>query len=168
MRGGARLPVCFALAACLALLLAACAYTGPGDTYNRITSTDPTRPYIGMSKAEVLACAGEPYSRYGGVEGSETLTYRYTGAGPVPGAPKNEKKKKKSPFSGMEKKDEKDWTCTASFVFEGTRLARISFAHKDARSPYAWQSESDPEKAEAMRREGAPTCQFSLPRCRKS
>ena len=44
-------------------------------------------------------------------------------------------------------------------------IARVAFAHKDARSPYAWQSEKNPEKAEKLRNEEVPTCNFSLPRC---
>ena len=39
----------------------------------------------------------------------------------------------------------------------------MSFAHKDVRSPYDWQSEKDPKKQEEMRKEDVPTCTFSLP-----
>jgi hypothetical protein len=35
------------------------------------------------------------------------------------------------------------------------------------RSPYDWQSEKDPKKQEAMRKEKVPTCTFSLPNCRR-
>ena len=77
-------------------------------------------------------------------------------------APKSDDKKK--PFGG-EKKESKDWTCSASLVFEADRLARVSFAHREVRSPYAWQSEKDPKKKEQLRREPVPTCTFSLPRC---
>jgi hypothetical protein len=80
---------------------------------------DPAAPYLGMTKAQILACAGEPHSR----------------------------------------------TCSASLVFENDKLVRVTFAHKDVRSPYQWQSEKDPKKAEKMRKEGVPTCAFSLPRC---
>ncbi len=132
-------------------------------------SGDPAKPYLGMSKEAIIACAGEPHAKYRSGAEAETLTYHYSGAGPVPGAP-GEKKKDKPSFSfGGDKKDkkkgDKDWTCTASLVFENGRLARVSFAHKDVRSPYEWQSEKDPKKQEAMRKAEIPTCTFSLPRC---
>jgi len=150
-------------AAGLALVLAACGGTSPQSTLQSIAYGDPAKTYLGMTRAEIIACAGQPHSRYGSGEGSETFTYRYTGAGPVPGAaPKSDDKKK--PFGG-EKKESKDWTCSASLVFETDRLARVSFAHREVRSPYAWQSEKDPEKKEQLRREPVPTCTFSLPRC---
>jgi hypothetical protein len=132
-------------------------------------SGDPAKPYLGMSKEAIIACAGEPHAKYRSGAEAETLTYHYSGAGPVPGAP-GEKKKDKPSFSfGGDKKDKKkgdqDWTCTASLVFENGRLARVSFAHKDVRSPYDWQKEKDPKKREAMRKAEVPICSFSLPRC---
>jgi hypothetical protein len=173
-------------------------------------AADPARPYLGMSKEAILACAGEPYAKYKSGADAETLTYHYSGAGPVP-APPGEKKKKKegglaSFFPGgdkadkTEQKDKKDkagdasaandtgstseasqkrakgagkkgkkkdggWTCTASLTFESGRLARVSFAHKDVRSPYEWQSEKNTKKQEAMRNAPLPTCTFSLPNC---
>ncbi|WP_158007672.1 hypothetical protein [Methyloceanibacter marginalis] len=42
---------------------------------------------------------------------------------------------------------------------------RVSYAHMEVRSPYDWQSEDDPKKAEEMRRSEVPSCVFSLPRC---
>ena len=172
-------------------------------------AADPAKPYLGMTKEAILACAGEPYAKYrSGVE-AETLTYHYSGAGPVPAAP-GEKKKKDSGlanfFPGGDKKDKKEkkadqtgdageagaksktadagepgakkgkknkkkdsgWTCTASLVFENGLLARVSFAHKDVRSPYDWQKEKDPKKREAMRDAGVPTCSFSLPNCTRA
>jgi hypothetical protein len=33
-------------------------------------------------------------------------------------------------------------------LFENDKLVRVTFAHKDVRSPYQWQSEKDLEKAE--------------------
>ena len=63
------------------------------------------------------------------------------------------------------KKGGKDWTCTASLVFESGRLVRVSFAHKDVRSPYDWQGEKNPKKREALRTQPVPTCSFSLPNC---
>jgi hypothetical protein len=127
---------------------------------------DAAGPYLGMSKEEIVACAGEPYASYKSGVQAETLTYHYSGAGPVP-APPGEKKKKEKPsmFSDNKKKKDKNWTCTASLVFENGRLARVSYAHKDVRSPYAWQSEKDPKKQEAMRNAPLPTCSFSLPNC---
>jgi hypothetical protein len=181
-------------------------------------AADPARPYLGMSKEAIIACAGEPYAKYKSGAEAETLTYHYSGAGPVP-APPGEKKKKEGGLAGFfpggkDKKDEQDeqaeagaasedagqadnktgkkkdetaeagdasekvnkrgkkgkkkdggWTCTASLVFESGRLAQVSFAHKDVRSPYDWQKEKNPQKQEAMRNKPLPTCTFSLPNC---
>lgn len=135
---------------------------------------DPAAPYLGMSQAEIVACAGEPHARYRSGAEAETLTYRYSGAGPVPAqAGKSEKKDKKEKKKSVadifgdkkDKKKDKDWTCTASLKFEQGRLVSVAFAHKDVRSPYEWQSEKDPKKQEAMRKEEVPTCTFSLPNC---
>ena len=172
-------------------------------------AADPAKPYLGMTKEAILACAGEPYAKYRSGAEAETLTYHYSGAGPVPAAP-GEKKKKDSGlanfFPGGDKKDKKEkkadqtgdagetgaksetadasepgakrgkknkkkdsgWTCTASLVFESGLLARVSFAHKDVRSPYDWQKEKDPKKQEAMRNAPLPTCTFSLPNCTRA
>ena len=178
-------------------------------------AADPARPYLGMSKEAIIACAGEPYAKYKSGAEAETLTYHYSGAGPVP-APPGEKKKKQGGLANFfpNGKDEKDeqaeagaasedasasdnktgkkkdetaeagdasekinkrgkkgkkkdggWTCTASLVFESGRLAQVSFAHKDVRSPYDWQKEKNPQKQEAMRNKPLPTCTFSLPNC---
>jgi len=132
---------------------------------------DPAAPYLGMTEAQIIACAGEPHSRFKSGAGKETLTYHYSGAGPAPAEkPKAEEKKSvgkesKSIFSKLKRKEDKNWTCSASLVFETDKLVRVTFAHKDVRSPYQWQHEKDPEKAEKMRKEGVPTCTFSLPRC---
>jgi hypothetical protein len=134
------------IAGCAALA-GACANTGPGDTIAQITAVDYGKPYLGMSKAEVLNCAGQPRSRIPAGKTTETLVYHYNGAGPVPGT------------------KAKKFTCTASLTFEKGTLVRVSYAHMNVRSPYEWQSEEDPEKAEQMRKEGVPTCPFSLPRC---
>ena len=163
-----RLIAVLVMAASLALALSSCA--NPQATLQSIAYGDPAKPYLGMSRSEIISCAGQPHSRYGSGEGSETLTYRYSGAGPVPGAaPKSDDKKKKKPFGGggSSTSSSSDWTCTASLVFEDDRLVRVSFSHKEGRSPYAWQSEKDPEKKEKMRREPVPTCTFSLPRCHR-
>ena len=130
---------------------------------------DPAGPYLGMTQDEIIACAGEPHSRYPSGAQAETFVYRYSGNGPVPSEPdKSAEKKKGKPSlfsSDKKKKEDKNWTCTASLVFENGRLARVTFAHKDVRSPYAWQSEDNPKKAEKLRNEEVPTCDFSLPRC---
>jgi hypothetical protein len=157
-------PLAVLLATCTGLcgsaLLIAAAYAG-----------DPARPYLGMTREEIVACAGEPYGALKKGADVETLTYHYTGEGPVPAPPGEKKKKDKPGFFGdkgdKDKKKDRGWTCTASLTFEGGRLVRVSFAHKDARSPYAWQSEKNPKKAEAMRKEGSPTCSFSLPNCHR-
>jgi hypothetical protein len=162
--------------ACLRLLLGACAGLGAG-LVTPVDARDPAAPYLGMTEAEIMACAGKPHARYRSGPEAETLTYRYSGAGPVAAEPKKsdqekkEKKKKKSIADifgdKTDKPKNKDWTCTASLVFEQGRLVRVNFAHKDVRSPYAWQSEKDPKKQEAMRKEEIPTCTFSLPNCHR-
>ena len=48
-----------------------------------------------MSVTDILACAGEPHSRFESGPNRETLTFRYTGAGPVP-AEKSKADDKKS------------------------------------------------------------------------
>jgi len=181
-------------------------------------AADPAKPYLGMSKEQIIACAGEPYAKYKSGVDAETLTYRYSGAGPVPAPPGAKKKKEgglasffpggdkantkekkggqsetsdagaasdaaaesdapaktetaaKGGKGGRGKKGKKDsgWTCTASLVFENGLLARVSFAHKDVRSPYDWQKEKDSKKQEAMRNAPVPTCSFSLPNCTRA
>ena len=137
---------------------------------------DPAAPYLGMSQADIIACAGEPHSRFESGPAKETLTFRYSGAGPVPAEKsrsddkksdekKSDKNKLSSIFGKNKKKEDKDWTCSASLVFENGKLVRVNFSHKDVRSPYDWQAEKDEKKAEQMRQEGVPTCEFSLPRC---
>lgn len=159
------------LAACFAALVSGCAGgSGPEDAYNQLTRVDYSKPYIGMSKAEVLSCAGQPRSRIPAGPDTETLVYHYSGAGPVPSAAPakaddKKKKKKAGPFSSGSSQPKGDFTCTASLTFEQDTLVRVSYAHMDTRSPYAWQKEKDPKKAEQMRNEGVPTCTFSLPRC---
>jgi hypothetical protein len=159
-----------ALAGALSLLLAACANTGPGDAIERITAVDYGQPYLGMSKTEVLSCAGTPRSRIPAGKTTETLVYHYSGAGPVPSgaAESGDKKKASSPFGGGEKKSKGPKpTCTASLTFEKDVLVRVSYAHMNVRSPYEWQGEDNEAAAERMRKEGVPTCVFSLPRCRR-
>ena len=63
-------------------------------------AADPAKPYLGMSREEIVACAGEPYAKYKSGAEAETLTYHYSGAGPVPGPP-GEKKKKQGGLAGF-------------------------------------------------------------------
>jgi hypothetical protein len=92
--------------------VASCAGVNPVDTIKDLTASDPAASYLGMGQAEVIACAGQPYSRFRSGNNAETLTYRYSGAGPQPGA------------------DTKTWTCAASLFFDEGRLARVTFANK--------------------------------------
>jgi len=158
-----------------AALLGSCATAvqGPADMVHRLTTSDPTKAYLGMTKEELIACAGQPHSRYAGAPGSETLSYHYSGAGPVPSPDKDkgdkgnkDDKKQTGVFGGAGgKKDKVNFDCVASFVFDGDSAVRITFAHKNVDSPYAWQKIKDPVKAEQKREEGVPTCTFSLPNC---
>jgi len=118
-----------------AAVLAGC--THPLDSYERLTAPDLTKPYLGRTKAEIVTCAGQPHSRYSTPKG-ETLIYRYSGAGPVPG------------------KAVKDWTCSATMVFNNDRLTEVSYAHKEVESPYTENGKKKPN---------LPSCTFSLPRC---
>ncbi len=169
-----RLDLSLGVSLAASLILAACA--NPTATFKHLAYGDPASGYFGMTKAEIIACAGQPHSRYDAAGGSEILTYHYNGAGPVPGEDKksdkgdkdDKKDKPKGLFGGTGAGGNKgDWTCTASLVFEDDRLTRVNFAHKDVDSPYAWQKEKDPEKQEEMRKAGVPTCTFSLPNCRR-
>jgi hypothetical protein len=54
-----------------ALLAAACA--NPSATLKEIAYGDPTKPYLGMTKEEILACAGQPHAEFPSGAG-ETLT----------------------------------------------------------------------------------------------
>ena len=151
-----------------ALLVASCGGNSPAAMVQSISVGDPAAPYVGMSTEQIISCAGTPHSRYGTGTASETLTYRYSGAGPVPRPAAEGETKKKSMFGGSKKKEDKDWSCSASLAFENGRLQRVHFAHKEVRSPYDWQGEKDAKKAEALRKAPVPTCAFSLPNCRRS
>ena len=146
----------------LAVLIAGLCASGcqsPRSTLER-TFFDPTKPYIGMTKEQVVACAGKPSGSYGTTSG-ETLTYHYSGAGPVPTAAPAKSDEEKGPLG--KPKSDKSWKCSASLAFEGGKLARVSFAPRDVVSPYA--DEEGPQD----RREGSVTppepCTFSLPNC---
>ncbi|MGK2922254.1 MAG: hypothetical protein ACSLE4_05630 [Methyloceanibacter sp.] len=149
-RAGPGVGAAVALGVAVGLLLSGCGGgSGPEDAIKQLSRVDYGQPYIGMRKDEVLRCAGQPRSRIPAGSTAETLVYHYSGGGPVP--------------SSGEKKEKA--TCTASLTFEKETLVRVSYAHMDVRSPYAWQSEDDPKKAEEMRRSEVPSCVFSLPRC---
>jgi len=150
-RAGLGIGAAVALAVAVGLSLSGCGggSSGPEDAIRQLSQVDYGKPYIGMSKDEVLRCAGQPRSRIPAGTSTETLVYHYSGGGPVPSS--GDKKQKA--------------TCTASLTFEKGTLVRVSYAHMEVRSPYAWQSENDPKKAERMRNEEAPSCVFSLPRC---
>jgi len=201
-----------AIAARLATLVLASAGAGPYATAGVLSKPDPAAPYLGMSVTAILACAGEPHSRFESGPNKETLVFRYTGTGPVPAekakaddkssggkksadkksnATKSDDKKSDDAKSGAKPSDDKksddskpdtnklssifgknskkkenaDWTCSASLVFEDGKLVRVNFAHKDVHSPYDWQAEKDPVRQEEKRKEGVPTCEFSLPKC---
>jgi hypothetical protein len=152
-------------AAMLAILtagLGASSCQSPRATFER-TFFDPTKPYVGMTKEQVLACAGKPYNSYGTDKG-ETLTYHYSGAGPVPTADTKQKSDQKNPFS--KSKSEKDWKCSASLAFENGKLVRVSFAPNAVVGPY--DTKKDPKTGEKVPADKPEPCTFSLPNCRGS
>jgi hypothetical protein len=201
-----------AVPARLATLVLVSAGAGLYAASGAVAKPDPAAPYLGMSVTDILACAGDPHSRFESGPNKETLVFRYTGTGPVPAekakaddkssggkksadkksnATKSDDKKSDDAKSGAKPSDDKksddskpdtnklssifgknskkkenaDWTCSASLVFEDGKLVRVNFAHKDVHSPYDWQAEKDPVKQEEKRKEGVPTCEFSLPKC---
>ena len=201
-----------AIPARLATLVLVSAGAGLYAASGAVAKPDPAAPYLGMSVTDILACAGDPHSRFESGPNKETLVFRYTGTGPVPAekakaddkssggkksadkksnATKSDDKKSDDAKSGAKPSDDKksddskpdtnklssifgknskkkenaDWTCSASLVFEDGKLVRVNFAHKDVHSPYDWQAEKDPVRQEEKRKEGVPTCEFSLPKC---
>jgi hypothetical protein len=124
------------------LLVAGCG--NPTATLERVVAGDPAKPYLGKTKAEIVACAGEPSASVDR-EGSEVLVYHYSGSGPVPGAAK--KKQEGGAQTGLfgGKKD-KNWECSASITFENGRLTRLTFAPRDVVSPYSTPKTSAAEK----------------------
>ena len=145
------------------LAAAACAAScqSPRSTLER-TFFDPTKPYIGMSKDQVIACAGKPSGSYATTAG-ETLTYHYSGAGPVPTAPPAKSNEEKGPLG--KPKSDKSWKCSASLSFENGRLARVTFAPRDVVSPY--EKKKDPKTGEKEYVTPPEPCTFSLPNCRR-
>jgi hypothetical protein len=149
-----------AMLAILAAGLGASSCQAPRATFER-TFFDPAKPYVGMTKEQVIACAGAPAGRYNTNTG-ETLVYHYSGAGPVPtAAPKKQDDAKANPFGS--KKSDKNYDCNASLVFEGGRLTRVTFAPRLAVSPY--ETKKDPKTREKLPVEQPKPCSFSLPNC---
>lgn len=141
------------------LLVSGC--QSPKATFERTFLPDPAKPYVGMTKEQVIACAGAPAGRYNTNTG-ETLVYHYSGAGPVPtAAPKKQDDAKANPFGS--KKSDKNYDCNASLVFEGGRLTRVTFAPRLAVSPY--ETKKDPKTREKLPVEQPKPCSFSLPNC---
>jgi hypothetical protein len=146
--------------AILAAGLGASSCQAPVQTFERNFPADPAKPYIGMTTEQIIACAGKPTARYGTTSG-ETLTYHYSGAGPVPTAAPQKSDAPKGPLG--KPKSDKNYACNASLAFEGGRLARVTFAPRDAVSPY--EKKKDPKTGEKVYVTPPKPCTFSLPNC---
>ena len=99
-----------AIAARLATLVLVSAGAGLYAAVGAVAKQDPAAPYLGMSVTDILACAGEPHSRFESGPDKETLVFRYTGAGPVPA----EKAKADDKTSGGKKSADKKSADTKS------------------------------------------------------
>jgi hypothetical protein len=133
----------------------------PKQTFERVVYGDPGKPYLGMSKEQIIACAGQPSGSYSSNTG-ETLTYHYSGAGPVPSAPKKQDDSKQAnPVAP--KKSDKNYDCSASLYFEGGHLAHVNFAPRLVVSPY--KEVNDPKTGEKKPVPQPTPCTFSLPNC---
>jgi hypothetical protein len=138
------------------LSLGAC--QAPVATFERTMLGDPAKPYLGMTKAEIIACAGTPAGSYATGTG-ETITYHYSGAGPVPSAAKSD-----APKGPLGKpKSDKNYDCNASLAFEADHLVRVTFAPVGVVSPYT--EKSDPKTHEKAYVTPPKPCVFSLPNC---
>ncbi len=128
--------------------VASCA--APVQTFERAIYGDPAKPYFGKTKAEMIACVGAPFATIK-TDTAETLTYHYNGAGPVPGEVK--KKADDQAQGGMfgAKKQDKNYRCTASLVFENDRLVRVNFAPRLIITPYTHQKNSEPKAHKAQK-----------------
>ena len=73
-----------AIAVRLATLVLVSACAGVYAAAGAVAKPDPAAPYLGMSVTDILACAGEPHSRFESGPNKETLVFRYKGTGPVP------------------------------------------------------------------------------------
>jgi hypothetical protein len=151
-----------AMLAILAVGLGVSSCQSPKATFERTFLPDPAKPYVGMSKEQIIACAGTPAGSYATNTG-ETLTYHYSGAGPVPtAAPKKQDDTKKGNQFGAKKSDT-NYDCNASLIFEGGHLTRVTFAPRLAVSPY--ETKTDPKTHEKIPVEQPKPCTFSLPNC---
>jgi hypothetical protein len=131
----------------------------PKQTFERVVYGDPGNAYLGMTKEQIIACAGQPAGSYNSNTG-ETLTYHYSGAGPVPGAVP---KKQDDSNPTAPKKSDKNYDCSASLYFEGERLAHMNVAPRLVQSPYA--EVTDPKTHEKKPAPQPKPCTFSLPNC---
>jgi hypothetical protein len=141
-------------------VLAAC--QAPMQTIERTVKGDPGKPYYGLTKEQIIACAGQPRSTY--QKGSaENLTYRYSGAGPIPSAaPK--KQDKPNPQNALSKpKEDKNFACSATLTFEQGRLTNVTYAPAQVVSPY--ETKTDPKTHEKIPVPQPQPCTFSLPNC---
>jgi len=138
--------------------LSAC--QSPRATFDAVVLGDPAKPYLGMTKDQVIACAGKPSGSYGTTNG-EALIYHYSGPGPVPSAQKQKSDDRGNPFA--KSKSDKTWKCSATLSFEEGRLARVNFAPRDVVSPYA--KKKDPKTGEKVTVTPPEPCTFSLPNC---
>ena len=148
------------LLAILTAGLSVSACQAPVQTFERTFLADPAKPYIGMTKEQIVACAGKPSGSYGTTAG-ETLIYHYSGAGPVPNTTPAKSDEPKGPLG--KPKSDKTWKCSASLAFEGGKLARVTFAPRDAVSPY--EKKKDPKTGKKEYVTPPEPCNFSLPNC---
>ena len=140
----------------LLTILAACSRErcqSPRQTFERTFLPDPTKPYIGMTKEQIIACAGKPTGQLRHHSGA-TLAYHYSGAGPVPRRRRRRRTSRSKPARSGSRND-KDWKCNASLVFESGRLARVTFAPRHAVSPYGTRSDPKTRERVAGRAAGA-------------
>jgi hypothetical protein len=153
-----------ALLAVFAAGLGTSACQAPLATLERTIAGNPAKPYLGMTKDEVVACAGKPSGSYANATG-ETLVYHYTGPGPTPSAEK-EKAKADAPKGPLgQPKADKNWACSASLNFENGRFTRATFAPREVVSPYATKKDAKTGEKKAV--EAPEPCTFSLPNCAK-
>jgi hypothetical protein len=136
--------------ASLAVGVAVASCAAPVQTFERAIYGDPAKPYFGKTKAEMIACAGAPFGSFTH-NTTETLTYHYSGAGPVPG--EVQKKADDQAQGGMfgAKKQDKNYKCTASLGFENDRLVRVNFAPRLIITPYTHQKNSEPKAKKAQK-----------------
>ena len=111
------------------LLVSGC--QSPKATFERTFLPDPAKPYVGMTKEQIIACAGTPAGRYNTNTG-ETLVYHYSGAGPVPqAAPKKDRVEASQPVREEE-------------VRQGLRLQREPCVR--GRTPHAGNVRAPPRR----------------------